>query len=403
MVLGPILVQSAVRGVLMTKGTKSEGARDPATRRVLPRGVTYRGPAQYRARKLVEGARITRTFETARLAREWLEETAAAARRGDHVDRCGLERSTLKTLVDRFVQEELQDGGRRRGATEDRTSHVPSILKDEIAGLKLSKLTPSAIREFRDRQSSLHAPATVVKRLNLLSGMLSHARAEWDVPLRENPATAEAVKRPAGADKKRNRRLMPATPAQVREAEAQGVEPPMGEEERLLAAIGKSETSADLPFVKFAIAQATRRGEALGMRWCDVDLAAKIVTLYGRHRDGTKSDKSREEIGPEKRPMMPDAIKVLKSLLPEEGSPQSDALVFEIGNGPAFSVRFTRMAVKAGILDLHFHDLRHEATSRIAKLFPNPLDLKRVTGHKDLKSLDRYYQLDLTELADRAT
>ncbi len=50
------------------------------------------------------------------------------------------------------------------------------------------------------------------------------------------------------------------------------------------------------------------------------------------------------------------------------------------------------MVREAGLKDLTFHDLRHEATSRLAKLLPNPLDLKRVTGHRDLKSLDRYYQ-----------
>ena len=113
------------------------------------------------------------------------------------MDRRELDRMTLKMLVERFVEEELQDGGRRRGAAEDRASHVPCILRDEIAGLTLAKLTSAAVRGFRDRQSTLHAPSTVVKRLNLLSGMLSHARAEWDIALRENPATAEAVKRPA--------------------------------------------------------------------------------------------------------------------------------------------------------------------------------------------------------------
>ena len=58
-----------------------------------------------------------------------------------------------------------------------------------------------------------------------------------------------------------------------------------------------------------------------------------------------------------------------------------------------------RFISRAGLEDLTFHDLRHVATSRLARRFPNPLDLKRVTGHRDLKSLDRYYQPNLTELA----
>jgi len=325
-----------------------------------------------------------------------------AMRRGEHIDRRGLDRTTLKELVDRFVQEQLQDGGRRRGATEDRVSHTPCILRDEIAGLTLAQLTPAAVRGFRDRMAAAYAPATVVKRLNLLSGMLSHARAEWDVPLRENPAGADAVKRPQGADRKRDRRLRPATAAQLRDAAQRGEDPPPGEEERLLAAVAKSENAVDLPFVRFALAQATRRGEAMGVRWRDVDLDAKVFAVHGREGRGTKNAESREELGPEMRPLMPEAIAVLRSVLPKEGRPDPDALVFPIGDATAFSVRFGRMMKRAGLMDLTFHDLRHEATSRIARRYPNPLDLKRVTGHEDLKSLDRYYKLDLTELAERA-
>jgi integrase len=57
---------------------------------------------------------------------------------------------------------------------------------------------------------------------------------------------------------------------------------------------------------------------------------------------------------------------------------------------------------RAKLEDLTYHDLRHEATSRLARIFPNPLDLMRVTGHKDLKSLSRYYHADASELASRA-
>ena len=154
-------------------------------------------------------------------------------RRGQHVDRRGLDRTTLKELVDRFVLEELQDGGRQRGATEDRVSHTPCILRDEIAGLTLAQFTPAAVRGFRDRMAAAYAPATVVKRLNLLSGMLSHARAEWDVPLQENPAAADAVRRPQGADRKRDRRLRPVMASQLRDAAERGEDPPLGEEVNL--------------------------------------------------------------------------------------------------------------------------------------------------------------------------
>ena len=385
----------------MARTKDAANAVDPATGRPLPQGVAYRGLHQYRARKLADDARVTRTFETARLAREWLEETSAAVRAGDFVDRRELVQSTLKELVQRYVNSEMQDGGRRRGAAEDR-GHVPAIVNDDIGGLPLSRLTPAAVRGFRDRQVAMFAAGTVVKRLNLLAAILSHARSEWDVPLRENPACADAVKRPAGADRKRSRRLMPPTAAAIREALARGEEPPKTEEARLLAAVAKSECKADLALVRWSIAQAMRQGESMELRWRDLDLDAKVVTVRGRHGRGTKADEHREERGHERRPLVPEAIALLRELLPEDGGPDPDGLVFPVGPAHPFRVRFGRMAARAGLEDFTFHDLRHEATSRLAKLYPNPMDLRRVTGHADLKSLDRYYQPDLTELAERA-
>jgi integrase len=43
------------------------------------------------------------------------------------------------------------------------------------------------------------------------------------------------------------------------------------------------------------------------------------------------------------------------------------------------------------LIDLRFHDLRHIATSRLAKFYPNVIELSMVTGHSDLKMLKRYY------------
>jgi integrase len=58
-----------------------------------------------------------------------------------------------------------------------------------------------------------------------------------------------------------------------------------------------------------------------------------------------------------------------------------------------------RVCRKAGITNLHFHDLRHEATTRLANKLPNILELSAVTGHKDLRMLKRYYHPKAEELA----
>jgi len=49
--------------------------------------------------------------------------------------------------------------------------------------------------------------------------------------------------------------------------------------------------------------------------------------------------------------------------------------------------------------DLNFHDLRHEAASRLAEKLTNILELSSVTGHRDLRMLKRYYHPGPEDLA----
>ena len=60
-----------------------------------------------------------------------------------------------------------------------------------------------------------------------------------------------------------------------------------------------------------------------------------------------------------------------------------------------------RLSQRAKLPDLHFHDLRHEAASRLAEKLSNVLELSAVTGHRDLRMLKRYYHLRAEDLAKK--
>lgn len=64
------------------------------------------------------------------------------------------------------------------------------------------------------------------------------------------------------------------------------------------------------------------------------------------------------------------------------------------------SALFSKYVEKAGIYDLTFHDTRHEACTRLARKI-DVLDLAKMIGHRDLKSLMIYYNPTATEIADR--
>ena len=143
------------------------------------------------------------------------------------------------------------------------------------------------------------------------------------------------------------------------------------------------------PIVRFAIQTAMRQGEIVGLRWSDVDLKKRTAVVRGAAGIVTKNGEIRQV------PLSPAAVKILKQI-----DRSDEVRVFPIDQN-VLKMRYRRAVKRAGIDDLTFHDLRHIATSRLAKIYTSPLDLKRVTGHKDLKSLDRYYHTSAEELAVR--
>jgi integrase len=362
---------------------RSAPALDPTTGKPLPDGITYRGPGQYRARKLIKGQRITKTFTTVRFALRWLTELEVDSERGQFLDRSEAERQSLAQIIERYRDEILGEESEKRGAEKER-GHLKVISEDPVCKVRMSSLTSADIAKFRDRMKELdYAPATIVRRLNLIQTIIEHARREWRIHIPENPA--RMVKRPAGADRKRDRVFAPI---------AKGL--PDGcarksEEERLLEACDGDSNRWLGPIVRFAIHTAMRQGEIAGLRWSDVDLKRHTAVVRGASGTVTKNGEIRVV------PLLPGAVKVLKKI--KRGD---EPRVFPIDQN-VLKMRYRRAVAHAGIEDLTFHDLRHIATSRLAKLYPNPLDLKRVTGHKDLKSLDRYYHATAEELVAKAT
>ena len=63
------------------------------------------------------------------------------------------------------------------------------------------------------------------------------------------------------------------------------------------------------------------------------------------------------------------------------------------------SGEFLKLCRRKGIDNLHFHDLRHEATSRLFEKGLNPVEVATITGHKDTKMLMRYTHLRAEDLA----
>jgi integrase len=130
-----------------------------------------------------------------------------------------------------------------------------------------------------------------------------------------------------------------------------------------------------------------RRGEILALRWSDVYLSDSYVRLHD-----SKNGEARDV------PLSTRAVQILRDLSTKPV--HISGRVFPI-SPEALKKAFTRACERAGIMNLHFHDLRHEATSRIAERLDNILELSAVTGHKTVQMLRRYYHPRATDLAKK--
>ena len=117
------------------------------------------------------------------------------------------------------------------------------------------------------------------------------------------------------------------------------------------------------------------------MRWKHVDRKARVL-LIPETKNGA----------PRRVPLSTGAMRVL------EGLPRRlDGLVF--GMHPAsLSRAFAQVCKAAGVEGLTFHDLRHEATSRLFEKGLNPVQVAAITGHKTLQMLKRYTHLRAEDL-----
>lgn len=250
------------------------------------------------------------------------------------------------------------------------------IERDPVAGVLLSELTPARLAEWRDARLQSVAPGSVLRELKLLNGVLESCRRDWGW-LELNPLAD--VRKPTAPAPRRRR-----VPDAVIEAMLAGLGYARGLRPRW-------QSHRVAVAMLLAVETAMRSGELLDLMWRDV--GKRSVTLQA-----TKNGDRRQV------PLSTAARALLDLLGPGEGG---DLVIgVSAGNRDAIWRRAKPKAAKlvpdlaAEIADLHFHDLRAEAIWRLSKRL-EVLELARMIGHRDLKSLMIYYAASADELADK--
>ena len=305
---------------------------------------------------------VAKSFNTKTEATRYARLLESEIDRGVFVDRTETQRSTLGELIDRYLAEVTP---KKKSARSN--AQCLRQLKQHFGAISPAALRSADIAAYRDaRLNSGLAGATVVKEINSLSHLVDVAIKDWGVALHANPI--KLVRRPPVA-RGRERRLLP------------------GEETKLFAACAKSRAVMLAPVVRFVIETGMRMGEMLALEWRYVDMAQRVATL-----PYTKTGDARQV------PLSSVAIAAISSL------PQhfKDGRVFWIWSRADSLENAWRRAVKAaGIINFRFHDLRHEAVSRLFELGLNPMEVASISGHRTLAMLKRYTHLKATELVKK--
>ena len=242
---------------------------------------------------------------------------------------------------------------------------IDALLKDELAEKRLAALDQSVFAAWRDRRLESVSAGSVLRDWGLMSAVCTRAINEWKWLYRHPMKGVELPKEPEHRD-----RLI--TPDEI---------------ERICFAADYTKdsklstvTSRAAAAFLFAIETAMRAGEIVALRKDDLFLEANYLKV----RSG-KTQAARRDV-----PLSAEAIRIINQLPKVE-------TVFDITTAQLDAL-FRKSRDKALVTDLHFHDTRHEAITRLSKKL-DVLALARAVGHRDLRMLMVYYNQSAEELA----
>lgn len=305
---------------------------------------------------------MSKVFVTRKAAESWAKQKEIAIEQGDLMH---LSNKRVQDAIDRFLEENETTVNQRTmlnwwakelghfKLSQIRRAHV-------ITARKILVNTPAKTR--KNEEPRLLAPATINRRVAMLSKVFRLAIEEWDW-MRDNPCHIRALTE----NNERDRLMTP------------------GEQEALWNALRAHAEPSLYPFVLVAIYTGMRASEVQGLMWKHIDLDTGHIQLLK-----TKNKEKRAVV------VGGDALELLKARKLEYGL---KFMGYVFGNTHRGTVPYNYRAHwadakrTAGVEDLRFHDLRHAFTTEALKSGMNPVMVQLVTGHKSSQMLKRYSHL----------
>jgi integrase len=319
----------------------------------------------YRVRiKRVGKSTLSATFITRPEALQWAKDTEAQIRLGLYQEAPVTVDTPQRTEGISFAEAAthyMKTHSIHKKIVRCESSRLRILIKrwGDIPVKQVDKLAVLALRD--DLLKLGRSGETINHYFNTISKLFQMLEGDWDLPM-PNPI--------------RGIRRMPCPQGRTKRVNA-------SVEEQLLLSCGKLSMPLLSSIIEFAIQTGMRRGELMGLNWVDVDLPNRKAYLH--------TSKNGE---PRQVPLTQRAVAVLQSLgKKDEGTvfPMSMSVLRNHFERIRTYCKSNWSAVGVNPFDgLRFHDLRHEALSRLSDAGLNVIELSHISGHKTLGMLKRY-------------
>ncbi|RPX07614.1 integrase [Pseudomonas aeruginosa] len=329
----------------------------------------------------------SKTFRTKRDADDWARSTEDEMVRGVYLRRSPSEKMTLEKALGRYLEEVTPT---KKASTQKAEQTKAAALIRHLGKYSLAALSADVIAEYRDKRLKetvrtkykegsdvavrTVSANTVRLELALLSNLFTVAIQEWRIGLPQNPVLN--IRKPSPGEG-RDRRLTP------------------DEERKLFQAVNAYHNPMLGWIVRIAVETGMRSSEITSLRRHQVDVKKRVVKLLD-----TKNGESRTV------PLTLAATQAFKEALENPIRPIDTNLIFfgEPGKDEkrrpyVFSKVWNGMKKRLGMADFRFHDLRHEAVSRLVESGQlTDQQVAAISGHKSMQTLKRYTHLRAKDL-----
>jgi len=333
-----------------------------------------RDSGRWRVQVRRRGHSLSETFASKKDAEAWARRIESEIDNGKTPTRrdvAGVK--TFGALIDLHIQD-MKEVGKPLGRSK---AFSLELLKNRLGRTPLENLDREKIIQFgKERAKEGAGPVTLGIDIGYISTLLTHGAAVHGLPVSPEQVNLARVAlklvRLVGKGNERDRR-------------------PTQEELNALFDYFRPGDKTVFPMeriIKYAIASAMRLNEICTVEWSGVN--PRLRTLLIKDRKDPRAKLGNDQIIPLLAVSGYDAWELLAE---QRRGPDGNSLQIFPYNSKSVGTAFHRACSALGIEDLHFHDLRHEGTSRLFEAGFEIPQVALVTGHKDWKMLKRYTHL----------